>query len=94
MPTRPPYPREARIVTVEKGNGDQTVTGINCVPITLNPTHSSVNMRLNRKRWMRNGATKIPISHKCFPKRSNTVPESHFLLIANVKQELIFSYYR
>ena len=26
MPTRPPYPREARIVTVEKGNGDQTVT--------------------------------------------------------------------
>ncbi|MBR7387714.1 hypothetical protein G3W25_29640, partial [Klebsiella pneumoniae] len=22
MPTRPPYPREARIVTVEKGNGD------------------------------------------------------------------------
>lgn len=43
---------------------------------------------------MRNGATKIPISHKCFPKRSNTVPESHFLLIANVKQELIFSYYR
>ncbi|MDU4665478.1 MAG: hypothetical protein E6Y37_23085, partial [Enterobacter hormaechei] len=24
MPTRPPYPREARIVTVEKGNGDQT----------------------------------------------------------------------
>ena len=26
MPTRPPYPREARIVTVEKVNGDQTVT--------------------------------------------------------------------
>ena len=26
MPTRPPYPREARIVTVEKGTGDQTVT--------------------------------------------------------------------
>ncbi len=37
MPTRPPYPREARIVTVEKGNGDQTVTsGTSCVPITLN----------------------------------------------------------
>ncbi len=43
---------------------------------------------------MPNGATKIPISRSCFPKRSNTVPESHFLLIANVKQELIFSYYR
>lgn len=26
MPTRPPYPREARIVTVEKGNPGQTVT--------------------------------------------------------------------
>lgn len=36
MPTRPPYPREARIVTVEKGNGDQTVTRTSCVPITLN----------------------------------------------------------
>jgi len=43
---------------------------------------------------MPNGATKIPKSRECFPKRSNTVPESHFLLIANVKQELIFSYYR
>ena len=94
MPTRPPYPREARIVTVEKGNGDQTVTWYQLRADHPNPTHSSVNMRLNRKRWMRNGATKIPISHKCFPKRSNTVPESHFLLIANVKQELIFSYYR
>lgn len=38
MPTRPPYPREARIVTVEKGNGDQTVTCISCVPITPNQT--------------------------------------------------------
>ena len=26
MPTRPPYPRKARIETIEKGNGDQTVT--------------------------------------------------------------------
>jgi hypothetical protein len=26
MPTKPPYPREARIVTVEKGSADQTVT--------------------------------------------------------------------
>lgn len=26
MPTRPPYPREARIVTIEKGTGAQTVT--------------------------------------------------------------------
>jgi hypothetical protein len=26
MPTKPPYPREARIVPVEKGSADQTVT--------------------------------------------------------------------
>ncbi len=26
MPTRPPYPREARIVTVEKGGQQETVT--------------------------------------------------------------------
>lgn len=26
MPSRPPYPREARIVTVEKGQPGQTVT--------------------------------------------------------------------
>ena len=26
MPTRPPYPREARIVTVEKGQTGHTVT--------------------------------------------------------------------
>lgn len=26
MPTKPPYPREARIVAVEKGAGDPTVT--------------------------------------------------------------------
>lgn len=26
MPTRPPYPREARIVAVEKGTTGQTVT--------------------------------------------------------------------
>lgn len=43
---------------------------------------------------MPNGATKILISRELIPKGLNTVPESHFLLIANVKQELIFSYYR
>ncbi|MRT40654.1 hypothetical protein GJV09_04865 [Enterobacteriaceae bacterium RIT702] len=26
MPTKPPYPRVARIVAVEKGSADQTVT--------------------------------------------------------------------
>lgn len=26
MPSRPPYPRDSRIVTVEKGGKDQTVT--------------------------------------------------------------------
>jgi len=40
MPTRPPYPREARIVAVEKGATGQTVRlspGISCVPTTRNP---------------------------------------------------------
>lgn len=36
MPTQPPYPRQATIVTVEKGTPGQTVTGINFVLITLN----------------------------------------------------------
>jgi len=43
---------------------------------------------------MRNGAMKIPIKPDPFPKRSSIVPESHFLLIGKVKQELIFSYYK
>lgn len=38
MPTRPPYPREARIVTVEKGNGDQTVTWYQLRAVTPNQT--------------------------------------------------------
>lgn len=38
MPTRPPYPREARVVTVEKGQTGHTVTGTNCVPITPSRT--------------------------------------------------------
>lgn len=36
MPTQPPYPRQATIVTVEKGTPCQTVTRINFEPITLN----------------------------------------------------------
>gem|GEM_PF-5278418 len=43
---------------------------------------------------MRNGVTKIPIKPDSFPKRSNIVPESHFLLTEKVKPELIFSYYK
>ena len=39
MPTKPPYPREARIETVEKGATDKTVTCICCGPITPNRIH-------------------------------------------------------
>lgn len=38
MPTRPPYPREARIVTVEKAMAIKPSPGISCVPITPNQT--------------------------------------------------------
>ncbi len=39
MPTKPPYPREAYIVTIEKGKPGQTVTpGTNSEPIILNQT--------------------------------------------------------
>ncbi len=37
MPNRPPYPREARVVAVEKGPQGQTVTGINFARTILNP---------------------------------------------------------
>ncbi|STJ30779.1 protein [Escherichia coli] len=38
MPTKPPYPREAYIVTIEKGKPGQTVTWYNSEPIILNQT--------------------------------------------------------
>lgn len=39
MPTKPPYPREAYIVTIEKGKPGQTVTWrTNSEPIILNQT--------------------------------------------------------
>lgn len=38
MPTKPPYPREAYIVTIEKGKPGQTVTCTNSEPIILNQT--------------------------------------------------------
>lgn len=37
MPNRPPYPREARVVAVEKGPQGQTVTGISSVRIIPEP---------------------------------------------------------
>ncbi len=38
MPTKPPYPREAYIVTIEKRKTRQTVTRTNSEPIILNQT--------------------------------------------------------
>ena len=38
MPTKPPYPREAYIVTIEKGKPGQTANRTNSEPIILNQT--------------------------------------------------------
>lgn len=58
MPTRPPYPREARIVTVEKGNSDQTVTWYQLradhpKPDSLISEHETEQEALDAKRAMR-----------------------------------------
>ncbi len=72
MPNRPPYPREARVVAVEKGPQGQTVTGISSVRIILSLIRLSANILPSRKPWMPNGVMKIltsrnPLSPNCPP---------------------------
>lgn len=54
MPTKPPYPRVARIVAVEKGSADQTVTWYELradhpKPDTLISEHKSESEALDAK---------------------------------------------
>lgn len=64
MPTRPPYPREAYIVTIEKGTPGQTVRGISYGLTIRNLIRSSASIRPQKKRWMRKIVTKIRINHR------------------------------
>lgn len=61
MPTKPPYPRQATIVTVEKGTPGQTVTWYQLradhpEPNSLISEHPSAQEAMDAKN-----ATKIPI---------------------------------
>ncbi len=67
MPNRPPYPREARVVAVEKGPQGQTVTGISSVRIILSLIRLSANILPSRKPWMPNGVMKILTSRNPEP---------------------------
>lgn len=55
MPTKPPYPRQANIVTVEKGTPDQTVTRYQLQadhpkPNTLISEHPSAQEAMDAKK--------------------------------------------
>lgn len=93
MPTKPPYPRQANIVTVEKGTPCQTVTRYQLradhpKPNTLISEHPSAQEAMDAKN-----ATKTPIkpdikhrrheSEKCHDGRS-----SHFLKFRRIPLKL------
>ena len=59
MPTKPPYPREARIETVEKGATDKTVTWYQLRADHPEPNTLTVNTRRCRTRLMPSSAMKI-----------------------------------
>ena len=55
MPTKPPYPREARVVAVEKGPSDATVTwyelrAVHPKPDSLISEHPSEQEALDAKK--------------------------------------------
>ncbi len=72
MPNRPPYPREARVVAVEKGPQGQTVTWYQLRADYPEPDSLTANILPSRKPWMPSGAMKIltnrnPLSPNCPP---------------------------
>ena len=59
MPTKPPYPREARVVAVEKGANGPTVTWYELRADHPKPDTLISNTPPSRKLWTPNGVMKI-----------------------------------
>lgn len=90
MPTRPPYPREAYIVTIEKGTPGQTVTWYHYGLTIRNLIRSSASIRPQKKRWMRKNVTKIRINHRRM-NHSEGIPGTPKLYLHHILETFILA---
>lgn len=72
MPNRPPYPREARVVAVEKGPQGQTVTWYQLradypEPDSLISEHPTEQEAVDAKRRYEDLTSRNPLSPNCPP---------------------------
>lgn len=83
MPNRPPYPRQARVVAVEKGAAGQTVTWYQLradypTPDSLISEHPSEQGSVRRQTALRRSRENLIPRPGLRHEDGNTGPSSHF----------------